>query len=456
MPDYPIRKLSGWGGFGSLDCVLARPATREALLQLIRNREKAHHILPRGMGRSYGDSAIDPEAVIISQVENSHFISFDSKNGLLHCEAGVTLEEIVNVCLPQGWFLPTTPGTKYVTVGGAIAADVHGKNHHVDGTFGNWVKEIKLALADGSILSCSRDNDPDAFWATIGGMGLTGYILDATIQLSKCSSAYYKVDYKRCSDLDSVLSTLEENDENYRYSVGWIDCLKKGKSLGRSILMLGNDAKASELPISYGNRIFNPKLKPKKSVPFYFPGFALNSLSIRLFNQLFYTVHPDKSTFVDYDNYFYPLDSILNWNRIYGRRGFIQYQALFPPDTAYDGLKLTLETLSKYGLASFLAVIKRSGAANPSPLSYLFEGYTLALDIPNVGERMVEMSKKLDEILLMNKGRLYLAKDSLMTAEVFDQMYPAKAEFMAVKKRLDPEDCFISTQARRLNLYNAS
>ncbi|RYG40720.1 hypothetical protein EON79_22125, partial [bacterium] len=256
--------------------------------------------------------------------------------------------------------------------------------------------------------------------------------------------AYFRVTYRRCRNLEATMKAIKETNGSYTYSVGWIDCLGRGDRLGRSILMLGNDARPEDLPAKLRAQPFHVPRKRRKRVPIYFPDFALNRLTVSAFNRFYYIVHPDREVVVDYDTYFYPLDGIHDWNRIYGRRGFVQYQALFPQATAERGLRRVLETVARFGLASFLAVIKRSGPGNPSPLSYLFDGYTLALDIPNVGPRMLEMSQQLDKILLEEGGRLYLAKDSLMSSETFRGMYPRMEEFLAVKRSVDPENRFTS------------
>ncbi len=449
-------QLSGWGGYRPIECRVAAPASRSALRQMVADRQSHPRLLMRGLGRSYGDSAVEPTGTVLLQNNLNRVRSFDHATGLLRCEAGVTLEDIIHVVLPHGWFLPTTPGTKFVTLGGAIAADVHGKNHHVDGTFGRWVQRLNLLLADGSECECSPLEHPELFWATIGGMGLTGVIVEAELQLRRCPSAYYHVSYRRCRNLDATLEVLAETDNSFTYSVGWIDCLGRGDRLGRSILMLGNDAQAGDLSGELRDHPFHVPPTRRKRVPLYFPNFALNRLSVSAFNYLYYAVHPDREVVVDYDSYFYPLDGIHDWNRIYGRRGFVQYQALFPQATAERGLRRALETLAAFGLASFLAVIKRSGPANPAPLSYLFDGYTLALDIPNVGPRMLEMARQLDDILLAEGGRLYLAKDSLMSPDTFRAMYPRLGQFLSVKRSVDPDNRFTSAQARRVGLLPSS
>ena len=378
-------------------------------------------------------------------------LSFDEKTGVLSCEAGVSLEAIIESMLPRGWFVPTTPGTKFVTVGGAIAADVHGKNHHVDGSFGQFVEALDLMVASGEVVRCSATEDPDLFWATIGGMGLTGVIVSASVRLMRVESAWYDVEYRRYGDLDGVLEGIRDTNAGYRYSVAWIDCLASGRSLGRSVLMLGRDVRAADLPRKLCQRPLHVPSKLGKVVPIDFPSIALNPLSVKAFNAVFYGAHKSKQAFVDYDTYFYPLDGIDGWNRIYGKRGFLQYQALLPPETTRQGLVELLETISRARRASFLAVLKSCGPASQGHLSYLYPGHTLALDFPNEGD-VRGFTETLDEILLRHGGRLYLAKDSVMSAETFASMYPRLDEFRAVKARVDPEQRFVSSQARRVGI----
>ncbi len=443
------KKLSGWGRYRHLDCRVARPGSLSSAKALC---ESGAAVTPRGLGRSYGDSAIDPEAIVLEQGLLDRFLSFDRESGLIRCESGVSLREIIECSLPAGWFLPTTPGTKFVTIGGAIAADVHGKNHHVHGTFGKWIREMVLLLPDGSFKTCSPESNHELFWSTVGGMGLTGFIVEAVLQLRRCASSWYKVDFRRCPDLDAALSGLAESDHSHDYSVAWIDCLRKGRGLGRSVLMLGNDAALSDLPEKRRDSPFEIPRKRQKTVPFDFPGFTLNSWTVSAFNQIYYTTHPDRTRLLDYESFFYPLDSVGDWNRVYGRRGFIQYQALLPPETAAKGLRKLLERISTEGSASFLAVLKKCGSQNRAPLSFLHEGYTLALDLANTGASMSRLVTGLDKILLDLGGRLYLAKDSLMSPETFRAMYPRLSEFMEIKNQVDPDRRFVSAQARRLEI----
>lgn len=445
------QSLGGWGNHPVERCLVSRPATLETLQELVARGDLRDYI-PRGLGRSYGDSAINAGRGVIVQTQLNRFLSFDEATGVLECEAGVSIEDIIRHLMPRGWFVPTSPGTKHVTIGGAIAADIHGKNHHTDGSFGSHVEQIRLMLADGSVVELGPQGPRrELFWATVGGMGLTGVILSAKVRLRRIETSFYEVRYIKGRDLDHTLDNLEKTNAQYRYSVAWVDCLASGSSLGRSVLMLSNDARRDELP---------PKLKRnplalssvlKATVPFRFPQFVLNEWSVRAFNTAYYGVHGDSTRYVDYESFWYPLDRVRHWNRIYGKRGLVQYQALFPPSTTRRGLVALLERIAKSRRASFLAVLKSSGPANDSLLSYLYEGHTLALDLPFTPD-LPELARELDQILLDHGGRLYMAKDALATAETFAPMYPRLAEFRRIKADVDPNCRFASSQARRLGI----
>lgn len=441
--------LSGWGRFPSEDCNVFRPEKRRELETILEESELPHFIA-RGLGRSYGDTAINGGGGVISFLRLNRMLSFDDEDGILECEAGVSLAEIVETFLPRGWFLPVTPGTKFVTVGGAIANDVHGKNHHRDGTFGAHVLDLTLLTPKGKVMTCSPKSHEDVFWATVGGIGLTGLILTARVRLQRVESAYLRVDYRRLPDIHATLSAIQETDADYQYSVAWVDCLARGKSLGRSVLMLGNHAGPGELGSRKGEP-FKVRAKHKPGVPFDFPGLVLNPLSIKAFNAAFYAMHPtSQGKIIDYDTYFYPLDSIHNWNRIYGKRGFTQYQATFPVGHE-EGLIGLLERLSAASCASFLAVLKRFGPQGPGLLSYPFEGYTLTLDIP-IRAGLLAFLSDCDKHVLKHGGRLYLAKDVNTHPDVFAAMYPRLAEFRTVRRKVDPNSRLSSRMARRLRL----
>ena len=448
MTNFLARPMSGWGRFPVEPCYLFRPERRAEVAAILASGAQRTYV-SRGLGRSYGDAALNRDGGVICHTRLNRFLSFDSSTGTLECEAGVSFEEILRSFLPRGFFLPVTPGTKFVTVGGAIAADVHGKNHHQDGTLASFILDLKLLTPTGSVLACSRDSNPEIFWATVGGMGLTGMILSARMQLRKIESAYVLVDYQKARNLEEALDAMGESDERYQYSVAWIDCLKGGKSLGRAVLMRGNHA--AELP----KRIRHPLAEPPRShwnLPFDLPSLALNRLSVGAFNSLFYAFHRTMTKqVVDFESYFYPLDAIEDWNRLYGKRGFVQYQVALPQESGRTGLKALLRRLAESRRASFLAVLKRFGDGNPGLLSFPLRGYTLALDLP-VTNGLVPLLRELDRVVISMGGRTYLAKDAVLSAADFRAMYPNVEAFRAVKRKLDPQGLLSSSLARRLGI----
>ena len=407
-------------------------------------------VIARGLGRSYGDSSLNPAGVILQQ-RLDRMLDFDPTRGLLTCEAGVSLADIIHVCLPQGWFLPVTPGTKFVTVGGAIAADVHGKNHHRDGSFGRFVEGFTLLMADGRRRMCRPDGEAaDLFWATVGGMGLTGIITDVALRLRPVRSGWMDVQYSQTRNLDETLHAFTQ-DHLHTYSVAWVDCLADGPALGRSVMMRGEHAD----PLPGEAHPLRPRKKSQKAVPFTAPSWLLNRRSISAFNTLFYERHATREARVDYDSYFYPLDGIAGWNRLYGKHGFVQFQAWLPPATSGPGLRALLSAIGRSGYPPFLAVMKSCGPAGRGVLSFLDVGHTLALDLP-VRRGLLQWLPQLDRILLDHGGRLYLAKDATMSAATFAAMYPRAPEFREIKRRIDPAGRFASTQSRRVGLTPAA
>ncbi len=376
-------------------------------------------LLPQGLARSYGDVCLNNDNCIIPTRSLNHFIEFDTEKGILTCEAGVSLAEIMRLAVPNGWFLPVTPGTKFVTVGGAIANDVHGKNHHVSGTFGNHVQSFQLLRSKGERLHCSPESNPEMFAATIGGLGLTGLIMTATVQLIPIKNNRIRLVSVKFSCLDEFFELSSRFEKEYDYTVAWIDSMAGGKFLGRGLFMAGNhagDEGGTDL-----------SLPPEKGlpVPLDFPEFALNNLSIKLFNTAYYAkqMKREKSGFADFNSFFYPLDSVLDWNRIYGKRGMLQYQCLVPYDDT-SIIRSILRTISDSGQGSFLAVMKIMGdISSPGILSFSGPGVTLALDFP-VTEKVMSLFKSLDSIVRKAGGRLYSAKDACMTAEDFKAYYP--------------------------------
>jgi len=449
------RPIAGWGNFPVEECELYRPEAMADLQEIVA-RAPERDLIPRGLGRSYGDASLNRGRGVILSHRFDRMLSFDVETGVLHCEAAVSLAEIIETFVPRGFFFPVTPGTKFISIGGAIAADVHGKNHHANGSMGEFVLSLRLLTASGEIVHCSRDQNADLFWATIGGMGLTGFVVDAQVRLLPIETAYMSVQNRRARNLDAILEMFFESDGQFAYEVAWIDCLSRGQSLGRSVMMRANHAQLHELPPRWRGQpnAFKEGIKP--TVPFTFPGFALNAYSMKLFNMGFNAIYPDANKVVPCDNYFYILDRIHHWNRIYGRRGVVQYQIVLPPESSRTALVEILERLSKANRGSFLAVLKTLGPKSDGLLSFPTRGYTLALDLPHTGPDLVEELQKIDEIVLRAGGRVYLAKDACMRPEHFVEMYPNLERFKAIKARVDPEQRFASSQARRLGIVEGS
>ena len=445
-----VRPLAGWGRFPIETCRLYRPEKRATLPAIFASGEEGSYIA-RGLGRSYGDAALNASAGVIDFTRLDRMLGFDPETAILECEAGVSLAAILEAFLPRGFFLPVTPGTRFVTVGGAIAHDVHGKNHHRVGTFSRFVLDFRLLTPVGEMLLCSPTENPEVFRATVGGAGLTGLIVSARIRLLPVESAFVRVDYRKAANLDEALAALGETDHLYEYSVAWIDGLAGGASLGRSVLMQANHALRGDLPARAGDPLAL-RQKGKGSVPFDLPAAVLNRVTVGAFNAAFYRWHPDgPGHLVDFASFFYPLDAISHWNRLYGKRGFVQYQLLFPPGASRAGLTEILQRSSASGRGSFLGVLKRFGAAGEGMLSFPFAGYTLALDLP-AQNGLVPFLRELDRVVLDHGGRLYLAKDAAMTPATFAAMYPEADRFRQVQRRLDPRRLISSSLARRVGL----
>ncbi|MBI5430029.1 MAG: FAD-binding oxidoreductase [Nitrosomonadales bacterium] len=442
-----ITPLSGWGRYPVQTCELERPERYADL------RPAAASMIARGQGRSYGDAALNEGGRVLLTERVNRMLDFDAERGILRAEAGTTLAEILAVIVPRGWFLPVTPGTKFVSLGGCVAADVHGKNHHHDGSFGDHVVALELILADGSRVTCSPSERPELFRATVGGMGLTGIIGEVTLKLAPVQSAQMMVRHHAAGNLEQLFNLLEDPDSDDRYTVAWIDCLARGQQLGRGVAMCGHHAALEELPAGSGNA-FSARPGRSRNVPFDFPAWVLNPLSIAAFNA-FYFRHEGKKRqpfLTGYDAYFYPLDSIAQWNRMYGKRGFVQYQCVVPDAMAFEGIRALLMELSGSRRASFLAVLKRLGAQGGGMLSFPMAGYTLALDIPVRDNSLFALLNRLDEIVIRYGGRVYLAKDARLSADAFRAMYPRYGEFMEIKKSVDPQNRFSSSLSRRLGI----
>ena len=407
-PDYK-QTVTNWGNFPVVEKEMKSEDSSAKIQEYIRNN---HDIIARGNGRCYGDAALSEN--IFSTKRLNKFISFDRLNGIIECESGVLLSDVLEVIVPQGYFLFVTPGTKFITVGGAIASDVHGKNHHAEGCFSEYVIEFSLMNEKGDILTCSKTENADKFWSTIGGMGLTGIILSAKFKLKNIESSYIRQESIKAENLDAIFKLFDES-ESWTYNVAWIDCLQKDKNLGRSIMMRGEHAFKHELPKKIQDNPLLVKKNTRPSIPFYFPNFVLNNLTVKLFNFLYYSKQTKKEVknFVHYESFFYPLDIVNDWNRIYGKSGFIQYQMVIPKEKGKEGMKRILETIAKSGNGSFLAVLKLFGKDNPEAYnSFPMEGYTLALDF-KVNKKLKKLVAQLDDIVEEFGGRIYLTKDSM-------------------------------------------
>lgn len=400
-------------------------------------------VLPHAYGRSYGDSCLNEDGVALDVSHLNRFISFDEETGLLCCEAGVSLAEILDVMVPRGWFLPVTPGTKFVSVGGAIANDIHGKNHHAAGTFGCHVTRFRLLRSDGQRPICSPDQNPELFQATIGGLGLTGLILWAEFKLKRIVNPYIDADHIRFTSLDEFFEISAESDKDFEYTVSWVDLLVGGEALCRGIFTRGNHNRSPELA-----RKRLPGRLPL-AVPFNLPQFVLNTLTVKSFNELYYhkqiprRVHKVES----YDPFFYPLDSIHDWYRMYGKRGFLQYQFVVPFEGGREAMREIIGRIRQSGAGSFLTVLKEFGTIkSPGMLSFPRPGLTLALDFAYAGEKTLRLLEELDAIVRQYDGSVYPAKDARMSAQSFQQFYPRWQEFA---RYIDPQ--FSSSFWRRVS-----
>lgn len=429
-------RLNSWGLYPKIQNKIFSFKDEEKLKKTLSSQQT---YIPYSNGRSYGDSALSEN--ILYCKPHDYFLDFDEKNGLMHCQSGVLLSEIIEVGVPKGWFLKVTPGTKLITVGGAIASDVHGKNHHVEGCFSECVEEMRVMLPSGEVRRCKKGDE--LFKATCAGMGLTGVILDAKISLKKINSKHINQTTIKTKNLKETFDAFEKY-AYMSYSVAWIDCLAKGDELGKCLLMVGDFADDGRLDF---------KEKKKKNIPFTFPSFVLNSLSVRAFNWLYYKKAPEGESKqkVDIDTFFYPLDAMKNWNRIYGKGGFTQYQFILPKEKSYEGLEKILATIAKSGKGSFLAVLKLYGKANENYLSFPMEGYSLALDF-KIEPGLFELLDGLDEIVLEYGGRIYLTKDVRVKKETFEKGYPMIGKFREFRKQHGMDEKFSSLQSRRVGI----
>jgi decaprenylphospho-beta-D-ribofuranose 2-oxidase len=441
--------LTGWGRIAPTSATLAEPDTAQAAAELLTAGSGA--MIPRGMGRSYNNAAQSAGGTVISTARLNRIVRLDPGTGVAVAEPGVSLEDLMVAGLPHGWFVPVSPGTRQVSIGGAIAADVHGKNHHVAGSFACHVTSLDLVIPGGQRRTVTPEGDPGLFWATAGGMGLTGFITQATVQLKKVQTSRLKVDTVRTADIDETMAVLAEHDRKYGYTVAWSDCTARGKALGRSVITSGDFASPSDLPAAMSPFAFDPR--SRLAAPDIFPPGLLNRYSIAAANEVWYRKAPRRreGEIQTIGQFFHPLDGIRNWNRAYGPAGFRQYQYVIPFG-AEDAVRRSYAMISAAHAPSFVTVLKRLGAADPGPLSFPAPGWTLALDFPARTPGLEPLLDALDRLVAEHGGRVYLAKDSRVRPAMLEAMYPRLEEFRKIRAELDPAGVLASDLSRRLGL----
>jgi decaprenylphospho-beta-D-ribofuranose 2-oxidase len=456
MIPQPLVELHGWGRTAGTVTHLAAIDSVADAVSALRTSRPQRGVVPRGLGRSYGDAAQNAGGTTLDLTRMNRILSVDavSEPPTVTVQAGVSLDALMRALLPFGLWVPVLPGTRQVTIGGAIAADVHGKNHHTEGSFGNHVVSLDLLMADGEVRTMTPHGDTERiFWATIGGMGLTGAVLTATVALQRTETAYFMVDTDRCTDLDDLMSRMSTGDDAYTYSVAWFDAVTRGKHLGRAVLTRGNKARLSDL---------TPKLRrgdPLRfvapsfgTIPEIFPNRVVNRATAKAFSEFWYRKAP-KHRVGEVQNitqFFHPLDIVAEWNRVYGPHGFLQYQFVVPFE-ADEVFRRCVRMIVESGHLSCLNVLKRFGPGNPAPLSFPMPGWTLTVDLP-IEHGLDRLCDALDEQVISAGGRVYLAKDSRLSAGAFRKMYPRLDDFLAVRREVDPDGIFHSDLARRLEI----
>jgi decaprenylphospho-beta-D-ribofuranose 2-oxidase len=431
-------RLSGWGGTSAVG-IERRSENLEAI-----TRDVA---LTRGLARSYGDSSLPPPThpVAAGTPLADRLLHFDEATGDLHAEAGYSLRDLTRRFLPRGWAIPVSPGTQFVTLGGMVAADVHGKNHHVHGTIGRHIQHLRLRVGTGAIVECSPSLEPELFWATIGGMGLTGHVLDVTVRLMRVPSPWILGSARRVGDIDEFVLALKQAAGEWPYTMGWIDCLARGRHMGRGVLMRGRWATPDEAPRRA------PRQLARLAVPFVCPSWFMGPLAVRVFNEAIYRAHRWRTGLrvLHPEPFFYPLDWIEHWNRLYGRRGFTQYQCVLPDAAGPGAVRGLFERLTRQGGASFLCVIKDCGDEGQGMLSFPRRGVSIALDLP-IRDHTQRLIDELNDFVVSTGGRVYLAKDAFTRPEHYRAMEPRLDRFNAERRRWDPSGEIRSVQSIRL------
>lgn len=432
-----MNNLSGFGNHLTIKSDVNRPNNLKELISVIKKSEK---IIAYGNNKSYGDSSLYTKSIDLKGLDK--IIEFNQKKGIIEVESGIMLSKLLTIIVPKGLFLHVTPGTKNITIGGAISSNIHGKNHHNYGSFINCVKSFKIVNYKGELIECSRTKNKELFYSAFGSMGLLGVIYSAVIELKKIKSSYIDSKFIKCENLEQVIKEMKKYDSKYEYSVAWIDTMAEKRNIGKGVLILGNHSDLGKLDVHR---------KPLLSVPFFMPNFLLNNFTIMVFNKLYHLTRPNSDKHIHYEKFFYPLDSIENWNRVYGKRGFTQYQFVIPKKDAIKGIKEILEIISAEKKGSFLSVLKESKDED-NLLSFPKAGYTLAMDLP-IDKETKSLVDKLNKIVIKYKGRIYLTKDAFTSAKDFKEMYKDKIEeFNKIKNKYDPKGKFVSIQSLRVGL----
>lgn len=446
---WASQEVAGWGRVPVVEVDCARPERRRQAVSAVQDRD-GKPVIAHGLGRSYGDAALVRDGRVLLTRRLDRMLDFDAETAVLRCEAGVSLEEVIDTFLPRGFFPPVVPGTRYVTVGGAIGCNIHGKNHHIDGCFGDHVVSLEVLTGRGEIVRCDRETEPELFWATVGGMGLTGLILTADVRLTPVPSEAIELETVRVDNLDEFFAVSAESAE-FTHTVSWIDCVATGEHMGRGVYMRGRHAPAgSSAKVSAFDGVVEQigKWVDPKALR---SNLWLNNATIRLFNEAYFRGAPAgvAKSVVPIRPFFFPLDAVSDWNHLYGSRGMLQYQLVVPE---HEAVRECLAMASASGFASFLTVIKEFGDRAHGGLSFPEAGVTLALDFPNMGPSLMELLDRLDAVVVEAGGRVYLGKDTRLPRSVFRKMYPDWERWRAAKDTWDPDQVFQSALGQRLGL----